>query len=161
MEKEASHGEATGRCGPFWQGSGQFVVASTVGVAKGDTDVQLRRFNADGSLASASAAFDYSGATGIDQARDGASAVAVQANGRALAAGSHFLSTSVFGLARINPDETLDASFGAGGTLTTTFNGDDSAGALLVQPDGKIVAVGFSENNTTGHVFIALARYNG
>jgi hypothetical protein len=24
-----------------------------------------------------------------------------------------------------------------------------------------IVAVGFSENNTTGHVFIALARYSG
>jgi uncharacterized delta-60 repeat protein len=140
--------------------SGQFVVASTVGVAKHDTDVQLRRFNADGTLASASAAFDYSGATGIDQARDGASAVAVQANGQALAAGSHFLGTSVFGLARINPAGTLDASFGAGGTLTTTFNGDDGAGALLVQPDGKIVAVGFSANNTTGHVFIALARYN-
>ena len=141
--------------------SGQFVVASTVGVAKHDTDVQVQRFNADGSLAAASAAFDYSGATGIDQARDGASAVAVQANGQALAAGSHFLGTSVFGLARINPDGTLDASFGTGGTLTTTFNGDDGAGALLVQPDGKIVAVGFSENNTTGHVFIALARYNG
>jgi hypothetical protein len=39
--------------------------------------------------------------------------------------------------------------------------GDDGAGALLIQPDGKIVAVGFSENNATGHVFVALARYNG
>ena len=81
--------------------------------------------------------------------------------GQALAAGSHFLGTSVFGPARINPDGTLDASFGAGGTLTTTFNGDDGAGALLVQSDGKIIAAGFSENNTTGQVFIALARYNG
>ena len=141
--------------------SGQFVVASTVGVAKHDTDVEVQRFNAGGSLASASTPFDYSGATGLDQARDGASAVAVQANGQALAAGSHFLGTSVFGLARINPGGTLDAGFGTGGTLTTTFNGDDGAGALLVQPDGKIIAVGFSENNTTGHVFIALARYNG
>jgi hypothetical protein len=32
---------------------------------------------------------------------------------------------------------------------------------VLVQPDGKIVVVGFSENNATGQVFIALARYNG
>jgi hypothetical protein len=48
-----------------------------------------------------------------------------------------------------------------GGTLTTTFNGDESAGALLVQPDGKIVAAGFSEDNSTGRIFIALARYNG
>jgi hypothetical protein len=76
-------------------------------------------------------------------------------------AGAHFLATSVFGLARVNANGTLDASFGAGGTLTTSFNGDDGAGAVLVQPDGKIVAVGFSENNSTGEVFIALARYNG
>jgi len=75
--------------------------------------------------------------------------------------GSHFLATSVFGLARVNADGTLDSAFGSGGTLTTTFNGDEGVGALVVQPDGKIIAVGFSENNTTGHVFIALARYNG
>jgi hypothetical protein len=56
---------------------------------------------------------------------------------------------------------SLDPSFGSGGTLTTSFNGDEGAGAALVQPDGKIVAVGFSENNTTSEVFIALARYNG
>jgi len=139
---------------------GQFVIASSVGVAKHDVDVKVQRFNADGSLASASTPFDYSGASGIDQASDGASAVAVAANGQALVAGSHFQGTSVFGLARVNPDGTLDASFGTGGVLTTSFNGDDGAGALLVQPDGKIVAAGFSENNSTGHVFIALARYN-
>lgn len=75
--------------------------------------------------------------------------------------GSHFPGTSVFGLARVNPDGTLDASFGTGGTLTTSVNGDDGAGAILVQPDATIAAAGFSENNTTGHVFIALARDNG
>lgn len=141
--------------------SGGFVLARTVGVAKHDTDVQVQRFNVGGSLASTSPAFDFSGATGLDQARDGAAAVAVQANGQAVTDGSHFLGTSVFGLARANPDGTLDASFGTAGTLTTSFNGDDGAGAILVQPDGKIIAAGFSENNTTGHVFIALARYNG
>ena len=140
---------------------GQFVLASSVGVARHDVDIQVRRFNADGSLASSSAAFDFSGATGLDQARDGAAAVAVQPNGPAVVAGSHFLATSVFGVAGVNPDGTLDTSFGTGGVLTTSFNGDDGASALLIQPDGKIVAVGFSENNATGHVFIALARYNG
>jgi uncharacterized delta-60 repeat protein len=139
---------------------GQFVIASSVGVARHDVDIAVQRFNAGGGLASASPAFDFSGATGLDQARDGAAAVAVQANGQAVTAGSHFLATSVFGLARVNPDGTLDAGFGSAGTLTTSFNGDDGAGAVLVQPDGKIVAVGFSENNATGHVFIALARYN-
>jgi uncharacterized delta-60 repeat protein len=140
---------------------GQFVQATSVGVARHDVDVQVQRFNAGGSPASASPAFDYSGATGLDQARDGAAAIAVQANGQAVAGGSHFLGTGVFGLARVNPDGTLDSAFGSGGTLTTTFNGDEGVGALVIQPDGKIIAVGFSENNTTGHVFIALARYNG
>ena len=86
--------------------------------------------------------------------------MALQANGQAVVGGSHFLSSSVFGLARVNPDGTLDASFGSGGVLTTTFNGAEGVGAVVIQPDGKIIAVGFSENNSTGHVFIALARYN-
>ena len=67
----------------------------------------------------------------------------------------------MFGLARVSPDGTLDAGFGVGGTLTTTFNGSEGVAAVLVQPDGKIVAAGTSQNSTTGHVFIALARYNG
>jgi len=140
--------------------SGQFVQATGVTVAKHDVDVQVQRFNADGSLASASPAFDYSGAAGLDQAIDGAGAVAVQANGQAVAGGAHFLSTSPFGLARVNPDGTLDAGFGSGGVLTTTFNGNEAVEAVLTQPDGKIIAAGFSEDNTTGQSFIALARYN-
>ena len=140
--------------------SGQFVQATGVTVAKHDVDVQVQRFNADGSLASASPAFDYSGAAGLDQAIDGAGAVAVQANGQAVAGGAHFLSTSPFGLARVNPDGTLDTGFGSGGVLTTTFNGNEAVEAVLTQPDGKIIAAGFSEDNTTGQSFIALARYN-
>jgi uncharacterized delta-60 repeat protein len=141
--------------------NGQSVLASSIGVARHDVDVQVQRFNTDGSLASTGAALDYSGASGLDQARDSAGAIAVQPNGQAVAGGAHFLATSVFGLAKVNPDATLDSAFGSGGTLTTTFNGDEGAGALVVQPDGKIIAVGFSQNNTTGHVFISLARYNG
>jgi uncharacterized delta-60 repeat protein len=140
--------------------SGQFVQANTIGVAKHDVDVQVQRFNADGSIASASPAFDYSGALGLDQAIDSAGAVAVQANGQAVVGGAHFLSTSLFGLARVNPGGTLDAGFGSGGVLTTTFNGGEGVQAVLIQPDGKIIAAGFSDNNTTGQSFIALARYN-
>ncbi len=151
----SSHGGATA-----FLPSGQSVAGTAVGVSRHDVDVQVQRFNPDGSPASTSPAFDYSGASGLDQARDGASAVTAQANGQAVVGGGHFLNTSVFGLARVNPDGTLDSAFGTGGTLTTTFNGDESVGAVVTQPDGKIIAVGFSENNSTGHIFIALARYN-
>jgi uncharacterized delta-60 repeat protein len=57
-----------------------------------------------------------------------------------------------FALARYHRDGTLDESFGGNGTVVTTF---ENAGAvdLLLQRDGKIVAVGFSADK------IALARY--
>jgi uncharacterized delta-60 repeat protein len=139
--------------------SGQFVLANGVEVARHDDDIQVQRFNADGSIASASPAFDYSGAAGVDQARDSAGAVAVQANGQAVAGGAHFLSTSLIGLARVNPDGTLDAGFGTGGVLTTTINGNEAVQAILIQPDGKILAVGNSAINATGQSFIVIARY--
>jgi Domain of unknown function (DUF5122) beta-propeller len=77
--------------------SGQYVLGNSVGVAKHDVDVQVQRFNANGSLAAASPAFDYSGATGLDQARDSAGAVAAQPNGQTVVAGAHFLATSPIG----------------------------------------------------------------
>jgi hypothetical protein len=56
---------------------------------------------------------------------------------------------------------TLDSSFGTvGQVLTTNFQGDDIAEAVVVQPNGDIVAIGFSEDNTTGAVDAA-ARYLG
>jgi len=50
----------------------------------------------------------------------------------------------------------LDASFGAGGKLTTTFGGTETGSAVAIQTDGKIVVVG---NTSLFHDF-AIARYN-
>jgi uncharacterized delta-60 repeat protein len=141
--------------------SGQFVVATAFNVARHDVDVQVQRFNAGGGVASTSPSFDYSGVSGLDQARDFVQAVAIQANGSAIAGGSHFLSTGVIGLARVNASGSLDTTFGNGGTLTTSIQGNESAGALVIQPDGKIIAVGTSQNNSTGQVDVALVRYLG
>src|SRR5919197_5715652 len=53
----------------------------------------------------------------------------------------------------------LDASFGAGGTVTTDFAGDDDAAfALVRQSDGKLVAAGRS--NAAGSADFALCRYD-
>ena len=65
-----------------------------------------------------------------------------------------------FALARYNPNGTLDGTFGTGGKVTTDFNGDDDeAHALVLQPDGKLVAAGQAESGYRGRDF-ALARYN-
>jgi uncharacterized delta-60 repeat protein len=140
--------------------NGQHVAAKSVGVAKHDYEVTAQRFNAGGSLDAAfnSPSLHYAG-TGASN--DSASAVAIAPNGQIVYGGARFHSTSAFGLARVNADGTVDAAFGNGGALTTDFQGDESVIALLVQPNGSIVAVGYSQDNATGQVDVALARYLG
>jgi len=58
-------------------------------------------------------------------------------------------------VARFNADGTLDTSFGTGGFFTL-FDGlvDDSANAVAILPDGKIiVAGGAGESSTSAYVF--------
>jgi uncharacterized delta-60 repeat protein len=95
---------------------------------------------------------------GIDYADD----VAIQSNGKIVAAGSANFSgsNSKFALARYNGDGTLDATFGGDGLVKTNFTpGDDNAFGVAIQPlDGKIVAAGRAAGG--GNRF-ALARYFG
>jgi uncharacterized delta-60 repeat protein len=139
--------------------SGQSILADTVGVSRGNTDVQTVMDNAGGGVDTAfsNAPFTYTGKT--YDGHDGANAVAVESDGQIVVAGSHFESTSVFGVARLDANGKLDSAFGTGGVLTTDFQGDDAAAAVLVQPNGDIVVVGSSENNTTGVSDLALVRY--
>jgi len=141
--------------------NGQSVSATSVSVAKHNTDVQATLFNANGTVDSAfdNPPFTYTGAELAGFQSPGAAAV--QPNGQIVIAGSSFKDTSVFGLARLDTNGSLDTTFGSAGVLTTSFQGDDGATAVLIQPNGDIVAAGFSENNTTGVTDIALARYIG
>jgi len=92
--------------------------------------------------------------------------VALQPDGKIIAAGTLFVdfnpgdqSDTDFALARYNPDGSLDTSFGSGGTVTTDFFGnEDDAFSVLIQPDGKIVAVG-SANNPASFYDFAAVRY--
>jgi uncharacterized delta-60 repeat protein len=63
----------------------------------------------------------------------------------------------LFALARLNPDGSLDPSFGTDGRVTTSFGNSVTGSAGLLQPDGRIVAVGFL-GFASGT--IAAARYN-
>ena len=70
-------------------------------------------------------------------------------------------SDSDFTLARLNRNGVLDATFGDQGRVRTSF-GDLNGGAngAVLQPDGRIVAVGFQAYYPTpkGAQFV-LARY--
>jgi uncharacterized delta-60 repeat protein len=53
----------------------------------------------------------------------------------------------------------LDPSFGVGGKVTTDVGGLDLALALVLQPDGKLVAAGLSEDPSTFENRAVLVRY--
>jgi uncharacterized delta-60 repeat protein len=157
------------------QPDGKIVVAGQTGpyrssVSIGDTDFAVVRYNIDGSL---DTSFGMGGRVTADfgVSRAVAHAVAIQANGRLLVAGSNGddFSDSNFALARFNTDGSLDSgmagdltpgdSFGTGGKLTTDFGGDhDSAYAVVIQTNGKIVASGTA--GAFANEDFALARYN-
>lgn len=91
--------------------------------------------------------------------------VAVQADGKAVVAGfgvATVANGTDFLLLRHLRDGGLDASFGTGGKASTAFNNggrSDEAQAVAVQPDGKILVAGTSDQGASGYDF-ALARYN-
>jgi len=62
-----------------------------------------------------------------------------------------------FGLARLKSNGGLDPSFGSRGKTTVDFGGRDSAWAVALQPDGKIVVVGGTTNGRR-HDDFAVAR---
>jgi uncharacterized delta-60 repeat protein len=74
-------------------------------------------------------------------------AVAIQDDGRIVAAGSGTNGDGVdFAVARYEPDGSLDAGFGTGGTVYTHIGFDQGKGLAL--HDGKIVTAGWAEAAT-------------
>jgi uncharacterized delta-60 repeat protein len=121
--------------------------------------IVLARYIADGSLDSS---FGSGGkvTTAVGTSDSYGYSVALQANGKIVAAGWSWSGANVFALARYNIDGSLDANFGAAGLTTTAF-GTSNAQAfdIAIQADGKVVAAGWSIDTTYTYYF-ALSRYN-
>ena len=141
---------------------GKIVVAGVAYIGAG-RDFALARYNSNGTL---DTSFGTGGKVITDFTRDDSTfSVAVEPDGKILAAGMADVSRGYgFALVRYNSNGTLDASFGAGGIVTTDFGLLDQgfsvayAASLAVQPDGGIVAAGRAYFN--GGFHSGLARYN-
>lgn len=114
------------------------------------------------SFASGSA---YPGAvrTSINNDQDIPSALALDAAGRPVSAGSTRVGgtggQNDFAVVRYLPDGRHDTSFGTGGIVTTALSaGHDTANGLMIQRNGKIVVAGSTEEAGTG-TRVALVRY--
>lgn len=139
------------------QPDGKIVVAGSVNPGQA-RNFSLLRFNADGSL---DTAFNREGAliTSVSMGDDEALALGILADGRIVAGGySSNGENRDFALVCYFPDGSLDKDFGRNGVvLTPVSGGDDEISALVITPDGKIVAAG-NVTGTAGSVAVA-ARY--
>jgi len=115
------------------------------------------RLNSNGSP---DTGFSGDGAATVQPQTTGvAYAVAVQSNGSITIAGSSSNGTkSNFAVARFTSDGTPDASFsGPGWVITVMGTGNDVARGVNIQPDGKIVISGTTNDGT--HDSFGIARY--
>ncbi len=146
--------------------SGQYVLAGTRGVTSGESAFAATRFSAAGLVDTNFGNGGLLVAELSDAPAASANGVAIQADGKIVAAGASpplydFNSNSdqqSFALVRFHSDGALDTSFGIGGKVRTKIGSNDLAYAVAVQPDGKIVAAGTSY--TSGNNQFAVVRYN-
>ena len=118
-------------------------------------DYFLGLYDSNGSTATGKALFDYGSLV-----KDISYAMGIDSTGKIVLAGSNVTSitSSTFGIGRVNANYTIDTTFGTSGKVTTTFgtNTTNEAFDMAIQPaDDKIIAVGYSGND------FAIARYNG
>lgn len=136
-------------------------VATTTG-AFGSLDAKfaLARYNTNGSL---DATFGTSGkvTTNFTILADSANAIALQADGKIVAAGTTVSidgTQSNFAVSRYLSNGAIDTSFSGDGKLTTDFlGGADYGRGLAIQADGKILVAGYAASENSTH--IAMARY--
>ena len=146
----------------------------------GAEHIAVVRYNADGSLDSTFG----SGGVFIDPFGPNViwqevyhQAVAIQADGKIVIAGQQTRAVTTKSgkktvtndytdwlILRLNPNGTLDPTFGSGGQVVTLFSTNDGAAAqsVAIQPaDGKIVVAGGANPSATGgYGEFAVARYN-
>ena len=128
------------------QDDGRVVVAGSVKAEASESVFAVARFDASGAL---DPDFGVGGITSINVpgtfAGDEVAALAIQGDGKIIAAGSG--GRLNFALARLNPDGTLDAGFGTGGIAQAQVGqANNGIEGVVLQEDGRIVAAGFSRN---------------
>lgn len=125
-----------------------------------NNDWAIARYNMDGTLDSS---FAGNGTVvrnfGDNDALGG---VAVQPDGKVVVSGYTRTAPgdAQWTVARYNADGTPDFGFGTAGLAKSFTSNSSNVLGVAVQPDGKIVAVGYSRGPGLLHDDIAVARYN-
>lgn len=147
------------------QSDGKILVAASVGNAPGANDgFAIVRYLVNGALDRGFGTRGVAFGTPVSQ-YNFAQAIAIQTDGKIVVVGNTLDPRTrphpafAVGLARFNPNGTLDRSFGTGGLVNATFPGASRSGAatVMLQQDGKIV-IGGSAQLGTGSTFAAVVE---
>jgi uncharacterized delta-60 repeat protein len=127
-----------------------------------DADFVVLRFNMDGSP---DLSFGNKGQAilPIGQANDYCNSIAIQSDGKIIAVGVTTIGSNGsgnydFAAGRFNSDGTIDPTFGNEGKAITHIGQGNVANSVVIQPDGKIILAG--KSNETIFSDFALVRYN-
>lgn len=137
------------------QADGKILVGGRAGVGH-ERDFALARYNTDGTL---DTTFGSGGKvrTDVGDGRERVAALAIQPYGKIVATGTTTLHGADFLVVRY-VSGNLDPTFGTGGTVTLEVAGGfDTANAMAIQPDGKIIVAGYAVEDRVG---FALVRFN-
>lgn len=141
-----------------FQSDGKIVVAGTSRFGRYN-DISVVRYQTNGFLDSL---FGNNGivSTAIGSSNDDGNAVALQVDGKIVVCGeSHNNADFDFAVVRYQSNGLLDSLFGNNGKVTTPIGSSNDYGiSTIIQPDGKIIVAGFSDNGTDND--IAVVRYN-
>lgn len=146
------------------QPDGKIVVSCSSFTNANGYDFAVLRYNSDGSLDDS---FGTGGivttAIGPGATFDQAKALVIQPDGKIILGGrSPNGSNQNFVTVRYLPNGSVDTRWGVGGTMITDMNGPaDGIHAMVIQPNGRIVAGGESDIGTPGTRRFALARFMG
>lgn len=151
----------------FFGPSGNGDIASAVAIQPDEKIViagsALVRYSASGALDTTFGAGGFVGTTVFGEGF-GALALALQPDRKIVVAGAFAQTGSPTSddwlLARYDSEGKPDATFGSAGSVKTDFFGKgDSARALLLRPDGRIVAAGTAGHPSAPGAVFAVARY--
>lgn len=135
------------------QTDGKIAIAGSTDAA-GTADSLLARFNTNGSLDNT---FNGSGSrvyAASFSAADTFTGIAVQADGKLVAAGYNFNGSDDDGRAvRVNLNGSPDLGFASGGTFTDNL-ADERFNAIAIRPDQRILLAGYTYNGSDDDFFL-------
>ncbi|MBL4733685.1 MAG: cadherin domain-containing protein, partial [Rhizobiaceae bacterium] len=134
------------------QSDGKILVAGRVA-----SDFLVVRYNTDGTVDTSFGGGDGIVTTDFNGGVDFANDIIVQPDGRIIVAGRMNNGSNYdFAVVRYLSDGSLDTSFSGDGKMNLHINGSDSAEAIALQSDGKILIAGNTSNSSIGFSIVRL-----